>query len=59
MAHGVHDPVVPESLGQRSRVALESLGMAIDWHAYPMPHSVCAEEVRDLGDWLESRFQAG
>ncbi|HEX4854078.1 alpha/beta hydrolase [Arenimonas sp.] len=59
MAHGVHDPVVPESLGQRSRVALESLGMAIDWHAYPMPHSVCAEEIRDLGDWMHQRFLAG
>ncbi|KFN46652.1 alpha/beta hydrolase [Arenimonas metalli] len=59
MAHGVHDPVVPESLGQRSRVVLESLGMAIDWHAYPMPHSVCAEEIRDLGDWMHQRFLAG
>ena len=59
MAHGSHDPVVPESLGERSRQALQALGMAIDWHAYPMPHSVCAEEVRDLGDWLETRFRAG
>ena len=59
MAHGVHDPVVPESLGQRSRVALEQLGMAIDWRAYPMPHSVCAEEIRDLGDWMHQRFLAG
>ena len=59
MAHGQLDPVVPESLGQRSRQALEGLGMAIDWHVYAMPHSVCAEEIRDLGDWMHQRFLAG
>jgi phospholipase/carboxylesterase len=59
MAHGQLDPVVPESLGQRSRAALEALGMAIDWHVYAMPHSVCAEEIRDLGDWMHQRFLAG
>ncbi len=59
MAHGAQDPVVPESLGLRSRDALQALGMAIDWRSYPMPHSVCAEEIRDLGDWLQQRFQTG
>ena len=28
------------------------LGFAVEWHRYAMAHSVCAEEVRDLGDWL-------
>ena len=59
MAHGRHDPVVPASLGERSREALRHLGLAVEWRDYPMPHSVCAEEVRDLGDWLETRFRAG
>jgi phospholipase/carboxylesterase len=58
MAHGQLDPVVPESLGLRSRDALQALGMRIDWRSYAMPHSVCAEEIRDLGDWLQQRFQA-
>ncbi|MFY2763742.1 alpha/beta hydrolase [Arenimonas sp. MALMAid1274] len=58
MAHGQLDPVVPESLGQRSRDALLALGMQIDWRSYAMPHSVCAEEVRDVGDWLQQRFLA-
>lgn len=56
MAHGSQDPMVPQALGQRSREALQSLGVAVEWHSYPMPHSVCAEEVRDLGDWLSRRF---
>jgi phospholipase/carboxylesterase len=58
MAHGQLDPVVPQTLGERSRDALRALGMHIDWHSYAMPHSVCAEEIRDVGDWLQRRFQA-
>lgn len=59
MAHGSLDPVVPEGFGARSRDQLRALGVAVDWHSYRMAHSVCAEEVRDLADWLGQRFQAG
>ena len=59
MAHGSHDPVVPEGFGARSRDLLKALGMNVDWHGYPMQHNVCAEEIRDLGDWMDRRFQAG
>ena len=59
MAHGVQDPVVPYPAGEASARLLGSLGFAVDWHRYPMPHSVCAEEIRDLGDWLSRRFAAG
>src|SRR5213594_3663542 len=24
----------------------------VEWHEYPMPHSVCMEEVADIADWL-------
>lgn len=58
MAHGRQDPVVPLGLGQRSRDALRHLGATVDWREYAMPHSLCAEEVRDLGDWLQARLQA-
>lgn len=58
MAHGSQDPVVPFQAGQQSAALLRELGFDVDWHAYPMPHSVCAEEIRDLGDWLARRFAA-
>ncbi len=57
--HGSQDGVVPQALGLRSRSALEALGVAVQWHSYPMAHSVCAEEIRDLGDWLTLRFGGG
>jgi len=52
LAHGTQDPVVPYPRGVASRDALAALGYAIEWHAYPMPHSVCAEEIADLNRWL-------
>jgi phospholipase/carboxylesterase len=56
MAHGKHDPVVPLGLAEHSRQQLEALGLGVHFKSYPMQHSVCAEEIRDLGDWLSERF---
>ncbi|MBA4108508.1 MAG: carboxylesterase [Leptothrix sp. (in: Bacteria)] len=52
MAHGSHDSVVPFDRGTASRDLLQSLGYQIEWHEYPMPHSVCAQEIADLNRWL-------
>jgi len=56
MAHGTMDPVVPVQAGQFSAGVLQQLGLGVEWHAYPMAHQVCAEQIRDLGDWLSRRF---
>lgn len=52
MAHGSADPVLPLSLGEVSRRALMALGYEVEWHVYPMAHSVCLEEVSAIGGWL-------
>ncbi len=52
MAHGTHDPVVPYAMGLASRERLRLAGYAIEWHEYPMQHSVCLEEITDIGRWL-------
>src|SRR5204862_7270761 len=52
MAHGRHDPVVPFDRGAASRDALLALGYPVEWHEYPMEHSVCGPEVADLNRWL-------
>jgi phospholipase/carboxylesterase len=52
MAHGTQDPVVPYELGDESRRLLQAAGYAVDWHAYPMPHSVCEPEVAAIRDFL-------
>ena len=52
LAHGTQDPVVALDRGKASRDALVALGHAVEWHDYPMEHSVCGEEVVDLNRWL-------
>jgi phospholipase/carboxylesterase len=52
MAHGIHDPMIPLERAERSREALEKLGYPIEWHTYPMPHSVCLQEISDIAAWL-------
>ena len=52
MAHGTHDPVVPYAMGRASRDRLQLAGYAVEWHEYPMQHSVCLEEIADVGRWL-------
>jgi phospholipase/carboxylesterase len=54
--HGTADPVVPIALGTMSRDVLQTLGHHIDWHTYPMGHSVNGQEIVDLRTWLEARF---
>lgn len=55
-AHGTADNVIPVGLARASRDALVAMGHAVEWHEYPMPHSVCAEEIDDLGRWLRARL---
>lgn len=52
MAHGTHDPVVPYAMGKTSHERLQQAGYAVEWHDYPMQHSVCLEEIADVGRWL-------
>ena len=52
MAHGRFDDIIPIERATRSRDFLTGLGYKVAWHEYPMPHSVCAEEIRDISDFL-------
>lgn len=55
-AHGSHDDVVSPVLGQRAREFVQAQGHTVVWQEYPMPHSVCLEEVADIGQWLRERL---
>ncbi len=55
--HGTLDPVIGIPLAVMSREMLKAQGYELSFHTYPMPHSVCAEEINDLRDWLDARFK--
>ena len=53
MAHGTQDPVVILKRGEDSRDALKALGHPVQWHTYPMPHSVHPQEIADIAAFLK------
>jgi phospholipase/carboxylesterase len=52
MGHGLQDSVVEIGRARASREALAALGYTVEWHEYPMGHSVSVEEIADLDGWL-------
>jgi phospholipase/carboxylesterase len=56
MCHGRQDGVLTLSMGTHSRDLLQSLGVVIDWHDYPMAHEVCRQEIADISAWLRARL---
>lgn len=56
--HGTQDPVVPYELAVRANQELEGKGYQIEKASYPMPHSVCPEQVLDISRWLQANLEA-
>jgi len=52
MAHGHYDDIIPLRRAEQSKEVLEKLGYKVEWKAYPMPHSVCPEEIGDIARFL-------
>ncbi len=59
MAHGDYDPVIRIDRALQSRDALVALGYPVEWHAYPMQHSVCGEEVAAIGSFVRRVLDPG
>lgn len=59
MAHGTADPTVPLPLAALSRDQLRQQGYTVNWHAYPMQHGVCPQELDDISAWLRARLPQG
>lgn len=58
MAHGEIDNIVPLSAAEDARAYLQTQGYPVTWEQYPMPHTVCAEEIDALKTWLVARLSA-
>lgn len=56
ICHGEHDGVLPMSLGSSTRDLLTGMGYAVEWHSYPMEHSVDLDEIAHISSWLQKRL---
>lgn len=52
MGHGEQDPIVPMWLGEETSQVIRAHQLDVQWKTYPMAHSVCQEEISDIGTWL-------
>ncbi len=52
MAHGIYDAVIPLTHAVASRDKLLTANYPLEWHEYPMAHSVCEQEMADISRWL-------
>jgi phospholipase/carboxylesterase len=52
MAHGTSDPMIRLDWGDAGRRALVAAGYTVEWHTYPMPHSVVWEEIEAISAFL-------
>lgn len=53
IGHGSQDPIVPFWLGEAAHLTLQQADYPIEWHSYPIQHSVSEEEVRDISKWIQ------
>ena len=58
MAHGSFDSIITLNTCLVSRNLLENLNYKIEWHEYPMAHSVCKDEITDISNFLNKVFEA-
>jgi phospholipase/carboxylesterase len=58
IAHGRHDEVVTFEFGHRTADFLREQGYPVEWHEYPVAHTVPIEAIDHIRRWLEQRFAA-
>lgn len=56
-AHGREDDIVSLELGSQARDFLLQSGYSVEWHEYRIPHTVCLEEIRAIGNWLQEKIR--
>lgn len=54
LAHGTMDPVVAFERSQATLEALQTMGYQVTFKTYPMPHSVCLEEIQDIAAFMRT-----
>lgn len=57
ITHGTQDQVVPVAEGRFSRDFLTKLGARVDYHEYPMPHTISESSLADVDAWLTKSLE--
>lgn len=50
--HGTEDGVVNKQFGDEAVEELEKNGYVLNYKTYPMGHTICPEQIADIGEWI-------
>lgn len=53
MAHGTEDQTIPFAMAESARKIMTAHGLIVKWREYATGHSVVADEIRDISNWLK------
>ncbi len=56
VVHGTEDTVLPIHHGRASRTLLESLPVRLDYHEYPMGHTISPQSLGTVTSWLRQEL---
>jgi phospholipase/carboxylesterase len=56
IGHGTEDPLIPLGRARTTRDAVAALGCAVEYHEYPIGHTVSDLGIRDVAAWLGRRL---
>jgi len=51
--HGEQDQVVPFNAGEMANKLLLENGYDVQWSSYAMPHTVIAEQIAEISEWIQ------
>ncbi|MEM9770129.1 MAG: dienelactone hydrolase family protein [Cyanobacteria bacterium P01_D01_bin.73] len=54
--HGTRDPIVPLQMAQMAKENLSKRGASVTYFDFPMDHSICPDEIFQLGKFIHDRL---
>ena len=57
IAHGTNDPIVPVELGRQAHQRLLDAGAHVEYHEYPIQHTISEESLNDAAIWLQQNIE--
>jgi phospholipase/carboxylesterase len=57
IAHGTNDPIVPVELGRQAHRRLLDAGAHVEYHEYPIQHTISEDSLSDAAMWLQRNIE--
>ncbi len=56
VTHGAADPMIPVQWGREARDYLVRVGAEVEYHEFPMGHSVSEDSIATISAWMDKRL---